>query len=261
VPIVPAAPILLQNEPSGTSKTTARFSWSDGENGGKVITDYKIYSDNASGNWAEIASGITERVYTASGLSSGLIYKFKVQARNSVGFGPLSEAVSILTAVVPDAPDAPTTSTVANDVLVQWISPSADSLNEYGAAISGYKVLIQTSTGVDYYEELVHCDGSDPAIIAGLFCTIPMSTLQGAPFMLSLGASVYAKVAAINQIGNSLESLPGNGATITLSFVPDAPINLKRNELLTTRTQISFTWENGLSNGGQPIIDYRVTYD
>lgn len=118
VPIVPAAPVLLQNEPSGTSKTTARFSWSDGENGGKVITDYKIYSDMASGNWAQIDTGITDKVYTATGLSSGLIYQFKVQARNSVGFGALSEAVSILTAIVPDAPAAPTTTSIANDIMI-----------------------------------------------------------------------------------------------------------------------------------------------
>jgi hypothetical protein len=54
--------------------------------------------------------------------------------------------------------------------------------------------------------------------------------------MLNLGASVYAKVAAINTIGSSLNSVPGNGATINLSFVPDKPINLLRNEMLTTRS-------------------------
>lgn len=48
-------------------------------------------------------------MYTATGLSSGLIYQFRVYARNSVGYGVVSESVSILTAVIPDTPMPPTT--------------------------------------------------------------------------------------------------------------------------------------------------------
>lgn len=89
--------------------TTASFTWSDGENGGKVIDDYKIESDQAVGVWIQIATGVTEQIYTATGLASGLIYKFRVYARNSVGFGDVSDYVSILTAVVPSAPATPST--------------------------------------------------------------------------------------------------------------------------------------------------------
>lgn len=46
-----------------------------------------------------------------------------------------------------------------------------------------------------------------------------------------------------------------------MSFVPDAPINITRDSNLTTINQIVITWSPGASNGGNPIIDYRVTYD
>ena len=33
------------------------------------------------------------------------------------------------------------------------------------------------------------------------------------------------------------------------------------NSLVTTASVIGFTWNNGISTGGSPIIDYRITYD
>ena len=64
---------------------------------------------------------------------------------------------------------------------------------------------------------------------------------------------------AINYYGESQESDEGNGAIIVL--VPDAPIGLEDNILVTTASVIGFTWKDGLSRGGSPIIDYRITYD
>lgn len=79
---------------------------------------------------------------------------------------------------------------------------------------------------------------------------MPMSIMLGAPYMLTMGDSVYAKVSAINIVGPSEFSLPGNGAVITMSYPPDAPVNVARNNALTTKTQISFSWQDGASNGG-----------
>jgi len=72
---------------------------------------------------------------------------------------------------------------------------------------------------------------------------------------------VFAKVAAINAVGIGAYSQGGNGAVIQISFVPDAPINLTRDSNLTTINQIVIRWSAGASNGGNPIIDYRVSYD
>ena len=43
--------------------------------------------------------------------------------------------------------------------------------------------------------------------------------------------------------------------------VPSAPVGLTNNLLLTTASVIALTWNNGLSIGGSPIIDYRVSFD
>jgi len=108
---------------------------------------------------------------------------------------------------------------------------------------------------------LVHCDGSLSAIVSSKECSIPISSLFGSPYNLVAQSSVYAKVAAVNVVGVGAYSQGGNGAVIQISFAPDAPINLARDSNLTTINQIVLIWSAGASNGGNPIIDYRVTYD
>jgi hypothetical protein len=50
-----------------------------------------------------------------------------------------------------------------------------------------------------------------------------------------------------------------NGAIIVT--VPDAPVSLQNDLLITTAYKIGFTWQDGPSKGGAPILDYRVSYD
>ena len=66
---------------------------------------------------------------------------------------------------------------------------------------------------------------------------------------------------AYNTIGDSEFSVEGNGATVFTVVVPDAPINLLRDNAATTTSQIGITWSDGASNGGEVILDYRVSYD
>ncbi len=44
-------------------------------------------------------------------------------------------------------------------------------------------------------------------------------------------------------------------------FVPDAPVSLLNDPLITTKSVIGFTWSDGSSNGGTNVIDYRVSWD
>lgn len=90
---------------------------------------------------------------------------------------------------------------------------------------------------------------------------MPISVLLGTPFNMGLESSVWAKVSAINVIGMGDYSPTGNGAVISMSYVPDAPVSLARDEVNTNLEQVSLTWSDGASNGGQPILDYRVSFD
>lgn len=86
-----------------------------------------------------------------------------------------------------------------------------------------------------------------------------MSDLTSAPYSLLFGDSVFAKVVAINYYGASQSSVEANGAIIVT--VPDAPVGLQNDLLITTAYKIGFTWQDGPSKGGAPILDYRVSYD
>lgn len=79
------------------------------------------------------------------------------------------------------------------------------------------------------------------------------------PFNLDLGSSIYAKVTATNFYGSSQVSDVFNGAYMVI--LPDAPTNLADNEAVTTASVIGLTWNEGLSDGGTPILDYAISYD
>ncbi len=49
-------------------------------------------------------SNVVAQDYTATNLTPGRTYSFKVTARNIVGYGAISTAVTILAAKIPDAP-------------------------------------------------------------------------------------------------------------------------------------------------------------
>jgi hypothetical protein len=83
-----------------------RFTWSDGlSDGGSPVIDYTVYYDQGSNTFVELESGVTSQFYlTSVTLNAGTTYVFKVQARNSVGFGSDSAELSVLAAKLPDAP-------------------------------------------------------------------------------------------------------------------------------------------------------------
>ena len=45
-------------------------------------------------------------------------------------------------------------------------------------------------------------------------CSVPVSTLRLSPFNLATNADVYARVTAVNAVGDSTVSSDGNGASI-----------------------------------------------
>lgn len=61
--------------------------------------DYQISYDQATGtsNYVVLVSGLRTQAYTTTvTLTSGATYIFLVQARNSVGFSPVSSTLSVV---------------------------------------------------------------------------------------------------------------------------------------------------------------------
>jgi hypothetical protein len=127
-----------------------------------------------------------------------------------------------------------------------------------GTPITHYRITIKEKDG-DFSQDLIDCDGTVLTIVQAVQCSVPLLTVRSAPFLLEFGDSIFAKIVAINYYGESLESDEGNGAIVLL--VPDAPTNLADAVDITSASVIGITWEDGMSTGGTPIIDYRVNFD
>jgi hypothetical protein len=90
--------------------------------------------------------------------------------------------------------------------------------------ITGYKVFIRHFDEASFSEEYENCSYDDITLLSNRLCTIPISHLIANPYNLGWGQGVYAKVSALNIVGESDRSAEGNGAMILTS--PDKPINL-----------------------------------
>jgi hypothetical protein len=84
-------------------------------------------------------------------------------------------------------------------------------------------------------------------------CTVPVSTLQAPSYNLANLASVYAKVIALNAIGSSVASLPGNGAMIPAT-VPSTPSALTTS---ISGSNVNINWV-APTDGGSVITGYNV---
>ena len=93
-------------------------------------------------------------------------------------------------------------------------------------------------------------------IISTRSCTETFSQLKAAPFNLIMGDYVNVRVTAINLYGESDPSEIGTGAVI--QQVPDAPLNLESDPLVTAAGVIGLTWTQGISNGGTAVINYDI---
>lgn len=64
--------------------------------------------------------------------------------------------------------------------------------------------------------------------------------------------------------GESEISEPGNDGLVKL--IPDAPVNLVNYQIFQDRTTtydsaIKFLYEDGASDGGDPVLDFTIYYD
>lgn len=105
------------------------------------------------------------------------------------------------------------------------------------------------------------CPAADYELLSNTQCSVPVATLRASPFDLQHSDAVVARVIAVNVIGESEISDDGSGASIFVPVVPDAPKSLSHNPSGTSMTTASFSWSNGASNGGKPVLDYLIEFN
>lgn len=92
------------------------------ETGASPITAYEVWQ--AASPFVLVATlPASQTQYTATALTGGATYRYKIRAENLHGHGPFSAELYALAAQVPDAPAAPTTTQVATGVQVSWTEP------------------------------------------------------------------------------------------------------------------------------------------
>lgn len=223
------------------------------ETGGSPILDYRVLSNSGSGTiYTTLESNILASPYTATSLSVGVTYSFKVQARNEFGYSLDSLVVEILAAEVPSKPLAPVTSFNRETITVDWVAPSSQ-----GSPILYYTVLFRESDLTTYSLELITCDGSTADRLSSTQCDVSTAVLNSAPYSLEFGSDVYVKVIATNLYGDSEESEAGHG-TLMITY-PDAPTNFVEDLSLRSASTIGFTWDEGSHNGGSSVTNYVLS--
>lgn len=131
--------------------TQVGFVWTDGDNGGKPITDYRIEKFE-NDEW-QVIEQTQQKQYLATELQPGVNHKFRVSALNEVGYSLVSEEIQILTAVIPQAPTDVVTQVEANDIIITWQHESDDFYNDYGANLISYTIMIQSKDEVTFYPD------------------------------------------------------------------------------------------------------------
>lgn len=43
--------------------------------------------------------------------------------------------------------------------------------------------------------------------------------------------------------------------------MPDSPIEVTNDPTITSSYKIGFNWQDGVSDGGSPVVDYKITWD
>ena len=90
----PDAPYNLVNVPEITAKHQIGLDWESLTfSGGENILDFTISYAQGTDDYLVFEEGVTTTSFTATGLTTGVIYSFKVQARNIYGLSDYSNEV------------------------------------------------------------------------------------------------------------------------------------------------------------------------
>jgi titin len=225
---VPTAPRSLTVTPGNG---TVKLAWlAPSSTGGRPINKYAVQrSTSVAGPWKTIASPTT-RSYTATGVTNGSKYYFRVRAHNAAGWGPASTVVSAVPRTVPSSPDLQTVTPGNGQVTLAWAAPVSNG----GAAIDKYAV--QRATGV-----------------AGPWTNVGYpTTLDGTATGLTNGTKYLFRILAHNAAGWSPTSAVHAATPRTL---PGAPQSLTAQ---ISYTNVGLHWVAPSSDGGSPIDSYRI---
>ena len=200
-PTSPSAP----SKPTATAgDRQAALAWTAGTDGGSPVIEWQVSrkaGDGAWGAWKAVpGGGASTTGHTATGLTNGTKYRFKVRAVNVVGTGAASPASDAATpalalASAPPAPDKPVAVAGDRSAAVTW-----ESNGDGGSAITRWEYVKKAGPAA-WETTWTAIAGSGPSTTG--------YTVTG----LVNGTAYRFKVRAVNVAGDGAESPASDAAT------------------------------------------------
>lgn len=220
------------NPPAGltaisVSSTQANLSWTD-----NAINEdgYRIERSTNGGAFVEIGSKIAnETTFSATGLSSGSIYSFRVRAINNAGYSAYSNTADI-PGGTGSPPASPANLTAAafssSQINLSWTDASSNETGFKverceGSGCTNFAEFGQTSAGVAAFQD------------AG---RAPLTTYR-------------YRVRAFNGSGNSGYTNTAEATTPSNTTMPEPPTNLSATAVSSTRINLTWTDDSGNEDG------------
>lgn len=223
------------------------------DNGGSPIIGYYLYMNTGTdgstlsrlATYSSTSFLMTHTVDTTNdAITTGKIYQFYWSCYNIIGESDPSSIISVSVNAAPSTPSAPYNDYTYSDstsLYVNWGYVS-DGVSP-GGLIIGYKLYMDDGYGGDF--DLI-------------YDTVNVSPTINAVLISSLTTGLYYrfKVAAYNY----------NGASSNSSITSLQPCSIpsgwsKPNEVSTTTSSITISWNEPTSNGGCSITGYAVFID
>ena len=178
------------------------------DNGGGVITGYKVESSLNCIEWDVSESKTTETSYSEDAPPEGVMYCFRVAAVNAAG-PSVEYAMATSAGTVPGAPEELWASATETTITLSWQTPADDG----GADVTDYHVK-WSPDGIDW-TQLAVVKTTDPDSLE-LTLTRTTETYEYTYTDLTASTEYHYRVAALNSVGAS------TWAQITQSTEPDA---------------------------------------
>ena len=225
-----------------TSNTSIDLAWTAPNANGYAVSGYMIErSDDMGNTWSTLVADTQSLsvAYADTGLTTGVVYTYKVSGINTLGTGPASATAATHAGGVPDAPVLTLTALPSNIIQLDWTTPA-----DNGFGITTYQVEKSSDGGITWVA----------------LTSVNANTFQDTG--LTTSTSYQYKVLATNAIGNSAFS----GAVAMIAG--DAPSQVTGlTATTTTNTSIDLAWTTPIANGYavtgyfiESSIDYGNTW-